>query len=98
MPYKVPLRVWGKVVFFHVPEAWEKVDYENSQQELEIGDIAYWPRDPAICLFFGKTPMSKGEKPMAAEPVNVFANIIQGMEILPRLKDGDSIWMDKMEE
>ena len=94
MSYKSILRVWGEEVFFHTPDTWEKIEYENAQIELEVGDVAYWPRDPAICLFFGKTPLSKGDKPIAAEPINVFAKIIKGFEIFPKLTDGDSILMD----
>ncbi|MHA1300595.1 MAG: cyclophilin-like fold protein [Candidatus Helarchaeota archaeon] len=98
MKFQAIIRVWGKEVFFHLPEAWEKIDYENSQIELEVGDIAYWPRDPAVCLLFGKTPVSNGDKPVALEPVNVFAKIIEGLEILPKLTDGDTIWFERAED
>ncbi|MFX0139029.1 MAG: cyclophilin-like fold protein [Candidatus Hodarchaeota archaeon] len=97
MTYKVPVQVWGEEIFFYLQDSLKTIGYENTQIELEIGDVAFWPRDPACCLFFGRTPLSKGEKPVAAEPVNVFAKIIQGMEILPKLKDGNLIWMDKIE-
>ncbi len=95
MTYKVPIQVWGEEVFFYLQDSLKSIGYENTQIELEIGDIAFWPRDPACCLFFGKTPLSKDEKPVAAEPVNVFAKIIQGIEILPKLKDADLILMEK---
>ncbi len=97
MKYKVPLQVWGEEVFFYLPDTLKEIGYENTQIELEIGDVAFWPRDPACCLFFGKTPLSTNEKPIAAEPVNVFAKITQGMELLPKLEDGDLIFMDKLE-
>ena len=98
MKYEVPIQVWGEEVFFYLQDSLKSIGTENTQIELEIGDVAFWPRDPACCLFFGKTPLSKGENPVAAEPVNVFGKIIQGMEILPKLSNGDLIWMDKVEK
>ena len=98
MKYKVPLQVWGEEVFFFLPDSLKKIRYENTNIELEIGDVAFWPRDPACCLFFGRTPLSTGKNPVAAEPVNIFGRIIQGIEILPKLTDGDLIWMEKIED
>jgi hypothetical protein len=98
MKYKVIIYVWGEEIFFFLPDYdfLKTVGNENALTELEIGDIAFWPRDPACCLFFGKTPLSTGNKPVAAEPVNVFAKIIQGFEILPKLQKGDLIFMEKI--
>ena len=95
MTYEVPIRLWGEEVFFYLQDSLKSIGYENTQIELDIGDVAFWPRDPACCLFFGKTPLSKGEKPVAAEPVNVFGKIIQGIKILRKLNDGDLIRMEK---
>ena len=93
MKYTVPLRLWGEEVYFYLPDSLkEKIGIENARAELEVWDVAYWPRDPALCLFFGKTPLSRGKnQPIAAEPVNVIGRIIQGREILPKLTLGDSI-------
>ncbi|MHA1263631.1 MAG: cyclophilin-like fold protein [Candidatus Helarchaeota archaeon] len=96
MKYPVILQRWGEEIFFFLPDS-VQIDYENAKVELEIGDVAFWPRDPACCIFFGKTPLSKDEKPVAAEPVNVFAKIEEGSAILPKLTDGDLILMDKLE-
>ena len=97
MKYKVVLQRWGEEIFFFLPDSLKEIGYENAKTELEIGDIAFWPRDPACCIFFGKTPLSKSEKPVAMEPVNVFARVIQGLELLGDLEDGDFIWMNKLE-
>ena len=98
MKYKVITYVWGEEIFFFLPDYdfLKAIGNENAKTDLEIGDVAFWPRDPACCLFFGKTPLSTSNKPVAAEPVNVFAKIIQGFEILPKLKKGDLIFMEKI--
>jgi hypothetical protein len=79
---------WGDEIYFEIPL---KVGEENSQQEVEIGTIAYWPPGNALCIFFGKTPVSTSEKPKAYSPVNVVGKITKNLEILKKVKDGDEI-------
>ncbi|NVM52398.1 MAG: DUF3830 family protein [Candidatus Helarchaeota archaeon] len=100
MKYKVILQTWGEEIFFFLPDFdfLKTLGKENAQIELEVGDVAFWPRDPACCIFFGKTPLSKGEKPVAFEPVNVFGRVIQGMDILFQLTNGDLILMETIED
>lgn len=97
MEYRVILQVWGEEIFFFLPDSLKDIKYENPKTELERGDVAYWPRDPAICLFWGKTPLSKGSNPVAAGPVNVIGKIIKGWDILPKLDNGDLIIMEKID-
>ena len=96
MKYPVILQCWGAEIFFFLPDSLKVIGKENSKAELEIGDVAFWPRDPACCIFFGKTPLSTGSNPVAMEPINVFAKVVQGMEILPKLTNGDLISMEKI--
>jgi hypothetical protein len=100
MKYDVILQCWGEEIFFFLPDTdlLLNLGYENAKAELEVGDVAFWPRDPACCLFFGRTPLSIDEKPVALEPVNVFGRVIEGVEILPKLKLGDSIRMVILED
>ncbi|MHA1131631.1 MAG: cyclophilin-like family protein, partial [Candidatus Helarchaeota archaeon] len=101
MKYDVILQCRGDEIFFFLPDTdlLRNIGYENAKSELEIGDVAFWPRDPAVCIFFGRTPLSKtGEnKPVAMEPVNVFGKIVQNMELLSRLEVGDLIRMEVIE-
>ena len=64
---------WGKEIYFEVPVQQELE--ENARSEVEAGDLAYWPNMPAFCIFFGPTPLSSSDKPVAASPVNVFGRI-----------------------
>lgn len=74
---------WGDEIYFYIDVEIEK---ENSQEEVEIGDIAYWPEGKAICIFLGLTPISK-DKPMAISPVNVFAKLDGEIKI----KEGERV-------
>jgi len=81
---------WGDEYYFYTDI---EISEENSQTEMEIGDIAYWPEGKAICIFLGPTPVSSGDKPMAISPVNLFAKLEEKIEI----KDGERIRIEKVE-
>jgi len=93
LPIESEANRWGDEIYFDVPI---KVSLENSQQEVEVGDIAYWPPGNAFCIFFGKTPVSTSSKPKAYSPVNVFGKIIDNAEILKKVKDGDKIIIERL--
>lgn len=85
---------WGDEIYFEIPVSLKE---ENSQQEVEIGDIAYWTPGHALCIFFGKTPVSISNKPRAYSPVNVIGKITsEGIEILKKVKDGEKIIIEKI--
>lgn len=63
---------WGDELYMRtaidVPE-------EDAQREVPVGALAYWPQGNAICLFWGPTPASTDDTPVAASPVNVVAQL-----------------------
>jgi len=63
---------------------------ENPREVVEIGDVGYWPPGRALCLFFGKTPISD-DRIRPASTVNVIGRIIEGLEDLKRVKDGEKV-------
>ncbi len=60
-------------------ELYATVDVEASPTTTDTavtpGTIAYWPDGPAICLFWGPTPASTDDTPVAASPVGPVARI-----------------------
>jgi hypothetical protein len=94
LPIKGRANRWGDEIYFEIPV---KIGKENSQQEVEIGDLAYWIEGSCFCIFFGKTPVSSGNKPKAYSPVNVFGKIISEnfIEILKKVRDGEKIRIEK---
>jgi uncharacterized protein len=72
LPLDLNLSRWGEELYGSIPV---EIEEENSQVECEVGDVGYWPQGNGFCIFFGKTPASKGDKPVAASPVNIFAKI-----------------------
>ena len=72
LPFEVNLSRWGEELYGEIPV---NIGEENSQVDCEVGDVGYWPAGKGFCIFFGPTPVSKGDKPRAASPVNIFAKI-----------------------
>jgi hypothetical protein len=83
---------WGDEIYFSIPV---KVGEEHSRADVEVGAVAYWPPGSALCIFFGRTPASRSEKPRAASPVNVFAQVKGDVTILRNVKDGDAVTVEK---
>ncbi len=72
LPIELNLSRWGEELYGEIPVS---INKENSQVDCEVGDVGYWPDGKGFCIFFGPTPASKGDKPKAASPVNIFARI-----------------------
>ena len=81
---------WGEEYYFYTDI---EIGEENSQTEMEIGDIAYWPEGKAICIFLGATPVSSGNKPVAISPVNLFAKLEEKLKI----EDGSKIRIEAVD-
>ena len=90
LPVTATINLWGEEIYFSIPLAKEE---ENAREIVDVGDIAYWPRGQAICIFLGRTPISQGDEPRAISPVNVIGGISpEGVTgLLGAAKQGDSI-------
>src|SRR5262245_23244702 len=72
LPRSVPGSTWGDEIYFAIPV---KVKEESPRETVELGDLAYWPPGSAFCIFFGRTPASRGDEIRPASAVNVFGRI-----------------------
>ena len=89
LPFEESANVWGEEIYFMIPM---QLDLESdAREEMEIGELAYWPSGPAFCIFFGPTPVSKDEKPRAYSPVNVFGKIVGEAAVLKKVSQGANI-------
>ena len=84
---------WGQEIYFSIPVYLE--EEKDSKEVVGMGDVAYWPTGNCFCIFFGKTPASKGNEPRAASKVNVFGKVIGDTTMLKNIKDGDEIIISK---
>jgi len=73
LPLEGVAHTWGEEIYFQVPV---KIGKENAREVVNPGDITYWPVGNAVCIFFGKTPLSQGDEIRAASPVNILGRIM----------------------
>ena len=83
---------WGDEIYFDVGI---ELDPTNPQEEVEIGDIAYWRPGKALCLFYGRTPASTSDRPRAASPVTVVGKLVGNVETLKSATDLKKIEVKK---
>ena len=89
LPLEGFANVWGDEIYFDIPLAIEQEP--DARQDVEVGDLAYWPAGPAFCIFFGPTPVSTGDQPRAYSPVNVFGRLLDDSELLKSVSQGAGI-------
>jgi len=90
LPITSYLNTWGNEIYFSIPM---EAELENGVETLDIGTVAFWPPGNALCIFFGKTPASIGEKPQAASPVTVVGSVEDKKSLLDlkKVKSGEKI-------
>ncbi|CEP66060.1 Cyclophilin-like domain [Moorella glycerini] len=89
LPITSRVNTWGDEIYFPIPV---KAGLEKgATEDMEIGDIAYWPPGHSFCLFFGPTPASIDDKPRAASPVNKIGRILSDPGLLKKVPDGAKV-------
>ncbi len=92
LPIKGQANRWGDEIYFSIPL---KLEEENAQELVGVGDLGYWPPGAALCLFFGPTPMSKGEEIRPASAVNVFGRITGDATVLRQVAAGVEVTIER---
>jgi hypothetical protein len=72
------------------------LDAEDAREVVAAGDLGYWPPGTAFCIFFGPTPMSRGEEIRPASPVNVFGRVIGDFSVFKRVASGTEVSVEKL--
>ena len=88
LPLRGRANIWGEEIYFTIPVEGE---VENPKVVVELGDLAFWPPGNALCIFFGRTPASKGDEIRPASEVNVFGRIIGDSKVFKRVRDGEEV-------
>ena len=88
LPITSTVNTWGDEIYFTIP-----VDTgpEDAKELVSLGDIAYWPPGKAMCIFFGKTPISRGDEIRPASAVNIIGKVEGDLKTLRKVKDGEGI-------
>ena len=93
LPMKAKVNTWGDEIYFDVPLSTE---IEDGKEVVEMGDVAYWPDGPSLCLFFGRTPASRGDEIRATSPVTVLGKIVGDPKVLKSVRTGAEVTVEKL--
>jgi hypothetical protein len=89
LPIEARAMTWGDEVYFDIPV---KMGLEpDARAEVEVGELGYWPRGKAFCIFFGPTPASSGTTPVAASPVNILGRVLGDAAVFRTVRFGDAV-------
>jgi hypothetical protein len=86
---------WGEEIYFAIPVAAQLDD--TARAVVERGDLGYWPQGHALCIFFGPTPVSRGDEIRPASPVNIVGKIRGDLRALKEVAEGTIVRLDKEE-
>ena len=89
LPFKATASTWGDEIYFGIPVSAD--EEPGASPVVEMGAVAYWPPGSALCLFFGRTPASRGNDIRAASAVNVLGSIDGDPTVLKRVPDGERV-------
>lgn len=93
LPIEGSASTWGDEIYFTIPV---KADLEQAAREdMEKGELGYWPPGDAFCIFFGPTPASKGEEIRAASPVNPIGKVTGDPEVFKSVGSGTKVRIEK---
>jgi hypothetical protein len=95
LPIEGDANRWGDEIYFEIPI---KTGSEpGAREEVEVGELGYWPVGNAFCIFFGPTPVSRGNQPRAYSPVNILGRVSGEAGDFRDVKNGDPVYLDKVE-
>ncbi len=93
LPVQGSVNRWGEEIYFDIP-VHQQLE-PGARAEMEIGELGYWPTGNAFCIFFGPTPASSGDKPVAASAVTILGKVIGDATAFTAVKDGERIDLER---
>ena len=94
LPLEASANTWGDEIYFRVAV---QVDEEDGASDVvDMGALAYWPPGQALCLFFGRTPASRGDEIRAASAVNVIGSVEGDATVLKHVESGAQVVVSRV--
>ena len=95
LPISARGNTWGEEIYFGIPVHVDEA--EDANDVVEMGALAYWPPGNAFCIFFGRTPASKGDECRAASAVNAVGKIEGDPAVFKKVAGGSTVTLEKNE-
>ena len=88
LPIQARGQTWGDEIYFDIGLA---LAPEAPREVVEMGDLGYWLPGQAFCIFFGPTPMSRGDEIRPASAVNVVGRVVGDPRVFTRVRAGTAL-------
>ncbi|MCK8600824.1 cyclophilin-like family protein [Desulfoferrobacter suflitae] len=88
------MRTWGDEIYFPIPV--EQPLDDAAAEIVDMGDLGYWPRGKAFCIFFGPTPASRGEEIRPASAVNLVGKVSGDAREFKVVRDGELVRIENV--
>jgi hypothetical protein len=88
LPIEAKAETWGDEIYFSIGRS---LPAESPREVVELGDLGYWPPGQAFCIFFGPTPMSRGDEIRPASAVNVVGRVVGDARAFVRVRAGSRV-------
>jgi hypothetical protein len=93
LPITGQVNVWGDEIYFEIPVS-AKLS-PDAREDVQVGELGYWPVGSAFCVFFGPTPASTSSEPRAASPVNIVGKTVGDPSTLRQAASGQMVRLSK---
>ena len=95
LPITARTSTWGDEIYFGIPVHLEEA--RDAREVVALGDLGYWAPGHAFCIFFGRTPMSRGNEIRPASAVNVFGKIEGDPKVFVGVASGVPITIEALQ-
>jgi hypothetical protein len=95
LPIAAKINTWGEEIYFDIPVHLDLAD--DARETVDMGHLGYWPTGHAFCIFFGPTPVSRGNEIRPASAVNVFGQVEGDATVFTAAGAGGSIRIEKID-
>ena len=92
LPISATANTWGDEIYFGIPIQADPAD--DADDVVDMGALAYWPPGNAFCIFFGKTPASRGDEIRAASAVNSVGSIEGDATVFKQVASGSTVTIE----
>ena len=94
LPIRARAQRWGGEVYFDIDLACQLE--KGARQVMQEGELGYWPTGTSLCIFFGPTPVSRGEHEIrAASPLNIVGRVNGDLSDLCDVPEGAEVTVEK---
>jgi hypothetical protein len=88
LPIEAKGQTWGDEIYFDIGLA---LAAAAPREVVDLGDLGYWPPGQAFCIFFGPTPMSRGDEIRPASPVEIVGRVVGDARAFKRARAGSRV-------